>query len=307
MKNRILTIWLFVISITVSTSAQAYATFKISSYNIRNFSQLEGHELAEKEREGATDPTALALTLKESKSDIMTFQEIINASLFEQVLAQQFPTHRLLVTECGGTAEQKVALAYDEKVFKLERYDEEWRVSLSTRCNFGLRPALVAWLKHIRSGKRIAVIVVHLKAGSGDRNRATRRDQHLVLNTVIEELQTQNFDDIILTGDFNTTSFIEQTPGAQQFEEFLKENKLKNLTSKVGCSSYWQGAGIEQTMVPSHLDHILHKGNSRFSVSASLGHCRRNKCEEASRDALGATFNHVSDHCPIQAEIRFNR
>lgn len=287
--------------------AEAFAgtqSFSISTYNIRNFAQIEGEDSVFKPLDGPTNLKAMVKVIHTAKSEIMAFQEVINGPLFERVMAEQLPKHRVLMSECGGTADQKIAIAYDESVFSLESYEEEWRISLSTRCNFGLRPALIAWLKHKKTKKRIAVIAVHLKAGSGDRNRATRKEQHQVLKTVIGEISSKNLNDIIILGDFNTTSYIEQTPGAAQFEDFLSQARLKNTSASVGCSSYWQGDRGDGKMWPSHLDHILHRGKSRLIKATAMAHCSQNSCSPVSEEQLGESFTGVSDHCPVQVEVR---
>lgn len=295
------------ILVLTATTLKANSSFKISSYNIRNFAQIDGEDSNYKPIDGPTNPQALEKVIRESQSDIMAFQEIINAQLFERLLADILPSHRVVITECGGTADQKIALAYNEKIFQLERYEEEWRVALSTRCNYGLRPALVTWLKHRKSRKKIAVVVVHLKAGSGDRNRATRKEQHEVLKTILDDIEANQPHDVIILGDFNTTSYFEQTPGAAQFEKFLDSNKLKNTTSKVGCTSFWQGDRGDEKMWPSHLDHILHRGTSRVSYPKSLAHCALSRCSPSPLDQLGASFKGVSDHCPIQVQVKLSR
>lgn len=280
----------------------AAAKFKISTYNVRNFSQIDTKAPGEK-----TNPAALFEVIDEVKSDIMAFQEIINGELFADLMTEKLPKHQMIMSECGGTADQKVALAFDTTKFKLISYEEDWRVSLSTRCNYGLRPALVALLRHKTTGKKLAVIVIHLKAGSGDRNRNTRREQHEVLSLVMKELESKKPNDIVVLGDFNTTSYLEQTPGAVQFEDFLKDNNLRNTSASITCTSYWQGDRHDGNMWPSHLDHVLHKGKSTFQKVYTGAHCARSACQPSPASELGDSFNGVSDHCPVQVEFRFPR
>jgi len=245
--------------------------------------------------------------LGDIKSDIMAFQEIINGSLFESIIKEKFDNHQMIMSECGGTADQKVAVAFDRSKFELINSVEDWRVSLSTRCNYGLRPALVVILKNKENKKQIAVIALHLKAGSGQRNRNTRREQHEVLSVMMKELNEKSITDIVILGDFNTTSYYEQTPGAVQFEDFLKENDLRNTSSSLNCTSYWQGDQHDGNMAPSHLDHILHNGNLTF-VTAKVGaHCARVSCQPTPEVDLGDSFVGVSDHCPVQAEFKYAR
>ncbi len=298
---------LLVASLFFTGFVQAANSFKISSYNIRNFSAIEGIPSDIRAIDGATNPIALNEVLNNFKSEIMAFQEIINGDLFESIINETLPTHQLLMTECGGTADQKVALAFDRSKFELISSIEDWRVSLSNRCNYGLRPALVVVLKNKRLKKQLAVIAVHLKAGSGDRNRNTRREQHEVLSVVMDELREKSIKDVIILGDFNTTSYFEQTPGATQFQDFMKSNDLRNTSSSLACTSYWQGDRHDGNMAPSHLDHILHNGRLRF-VSAKVGaHCAQTSCQPTPQAELGDTFNGVSDHCPVQAVFRYSR
>ncbi len=285
----------------------AFESFNISTYNVRNFSAIEGVPSDIRPIDGATNPTALNQILGDIKSDIMAFQEIINGPLFESIIKEKFSNHQMIMSECGGTADQKVAIAFDQSKFELINSVEDWRVSLSTRCNYGLRPALVVILKNKETKKQIAVIAVHLKAGSGQRNRNTRREQHEVLSVVMKELNEKSITDIVILGDFNTTSYFEQTPGAVQFEDFLKENDLRNTSSSLSCTSYWQGDQHDGNMAPSHLDHILHNGNLKF-INAKVGaHCARVSCQPTPEADLGDSFIGVSDHCPVQVEFKYAR
>mgnify|MGYP003672384989 CR=1 FL=1 len=291
----------------LSSIAQASSSFKVTSYNIRNFSAVEGVPSDYRPIDGATNPIALDQVLTSFKSDIMAFQEIINGELFGSIIKETLPRHQLILTECGGTADQKVGIAFDRTKFDLINSVEDWRVSLSNRCNYGLRPALVVILKHKKTRKQIAVIAVHLKAGSGERNRNTRREQHEILSVVINELREKSIKDVVVLGDFNTTSYFEQTPGAAQFDDFLKDNDLRNTSSSLSCTSYWQGDRGDGNMAPSHLDHILHNGRLRF-IGARVGaHCAQTSCQPTPEADLGDTFKGVSDHCPVQVEFRYSR
>ncbi len=290
-----------------SEQEKARYPFKIATYNIRNFAALDQEPSEFRALDGATDSKVFAQTMQELNSQVIAFQEIINGPLFERLMKDSLPKHRLVMTECGGTADQKLALAYDQRVFELERFEEDWRVALSNRCHHGLRPALVAWLRHRASNKKIAFVVVHLKAGPGDRNRATRREQHQVLSSILKDLKQQQIDDIIFLGDFNTTSFFEQTPGAAQFAAFLSENELSNTGKDIGCSSYWEGDRGDGKMWPSHLDHILHQGSASVTKPQALTHCARARCRPVERMLLGTSFESVSDHCPVRVQVKLAR
>ncbi|MFX3675815.1 MAG: endonuclease/exonuclease/phosphatase family protein [bacterium] len=307
MNNFILTLTCLVTVAFFPAHSFAAAKFKITTYNVRNFSTIDEDSKLEKSITSNTDAKALFEVLSEVDSDILAFQEIINGTLFRNLLSKKMPNHELLISECGGTADQKVALAYNSKKFKLISSEEDWRVSLSTRCNYGLRPALVTVLRHKVTGKRVGIVVVHLKAGSGDRNRNTRREQHEVLSVILSELESQRLDDVIILGDFNTTSYFEQTPGAAQFEDFMKNNDLRNSSASVSCTSFWQGDRGDGNMWPSHLDHVLHKGKSRMLRAYSGAHCARSACQPTPKPELGDSFNTVSDHCPVQVEFRYPR
>lgn len=281
--------------------------FNIATYNVRNFTQVDQEPSNFKVVDAATGSKAFAEVITEMNAEIIAFQEVINGELFERLVKSNLPEHKLLMTECGGTADQKIALAYDARIFELEENIEDWRVALTNRCNYGLRPALVTILKHRRTNKRIATIAVHLKAGPGERNRATRRDQHYVISTVMEELTAKNVDDIIVLGDFNTTSYFEQTPGAAQFENFLQTNSLVNTGKDMSCSAFWEGDRADGNYWPSHLDHILHRGSAKLGASQALAHCARTACRPVPYEQLGDSYKKVSDHCPVRTQVRIYR
>lgn len=291
---------LFSISFAIFADEVAPLKLKVVSYNLRNFDydvRLGSH----------TDKELLAQTLKTIAADLYAFQEVVNKPEFTTFAEKAFPNFNFIVSNCGGFGRQSLAFLYNPEVLELLSYKEDERLSRSTSCGQGLRPALIAHFKLRASNLTFFAINNHLKAGGGYLSEATRKDQYDLLSQIITELGGPKDENFILLGDFNTTSFLQNSAGNENFLKFLDDNTLKDQSTPIGCTSFWRPVQNVNNFVPSILDHIMIStplmNQFKKALSKTHAHCEALKCKEATLEKMGDTFKNISDHCPIATTL----
>ncbi|PIK15829.1 MAG: hypothetical protein CES88_03635 [Halobacteriovorax sp. JY17] len=279
-----ITISLFCINITDAMT--------ISSFNIRNF-EVDGPY--------STNPNSLEKILKENISDIFAFQEIVDTENFKRILQRNLPNHKSIISKCGGYGRQKLNFVYDSRKFKVLDSKEDLGITGGENCNSGVRPLLKIRIESRETSEKTWALLVHLKAGANISDINFRKEQINYIQEVIRSL-----DNYFILGDFNTTQYFEES--GEYFQNFVERNKLTHSSSQVECSSYWWGGISDGLYYPSLLDHILisTKLANKFERIdfSNREHCKINTCHISSESELGDSFNNVSDHCPIRAELK---
>jgi endonuclease/exonuclease/phosphatase family metal-dependent hydrolase len=277
--------------------SQAWAKWSISSYNIRNFDRDPGA--------GQTDLVELEKIIKTTKSDVMTFQEVVNVEAFKELMKKALPSYALRISSCGGFGKQYLAVAYNPRAFKFVAQAEDLTFSGGRENVCGsLRPVFLVSLENLKENNDLYVFaVVHLKAGGDSRAFQQRWEQYKKLEGLSKAYARQNF---ILAGDFNTTGYNIKDQDFVRFEDLLSKSSLRTMTETLGCTNYWHGNLGGEEFIPSVLDHIVIQDKMLNKVeSASVGaHCAKLDCRRASGVDLGASFLSVSDHCPIQVTFK---
>lgn len=273
-----------------------WAKWSVSTYNIRNFDRDPSA--------GQTDLAELSKIIKEIKSDVMVFQEVVNRNAFETLIQGSLSGHKYVISSCGGFGRQLLAVVYDSKTFEFVQQTEDLTFSGETAGKCGsLRPVFLVELLEKATKKKFTFGAVHLKAGSAPRAMEQRWQQYLKLEKLVESNKSKN---LILLGDFNTTGYIHHDQDFEKFDSTLSSASLRTLSHDIGCTNYWEGkegGGLHQ---PSILDHIVVKDNVMSSVeSIKLGaHCITHSCLPKSPEDLGKSYLKVSDHCPVQVTFR---
>jgi len=273
----------------------AWARWSVTAYNIRNFDKDPGA--------GQTNITLLGSTIKEFKSDVMTFIEVINVEAFKKLIQQNLPGYTITHSQCGGTGRQKLAIVFDSTKFELVNSTEDLSFSSQSNECGSLRPVFLVTLKEKSSKKSYTFGAVHLKAGGSERAMKQRWIQYEKLKVLVDKLANQN---VILMGDFNTTGYNIKDQDYVQFEDFLNQKKFRTTSESLGCTSYWEGTLGNGQHQSSILDHIVLKDSQMSEVAeVSLGaHCAELSCRPATPKELGATYESVSDHCPIKVTFK---
>lgn len=274
----------------------AEAKWSVSSYNIRNFDR--DYEA------GSTNVAELGKIIKEFKSDVMAFEEVVNKSAFDSLIKKNLPGFNYQLSQCGGFGKQHLAIAYNTKTFDYLHHVEDLSFSgnSSTQCG-SLRPVFLVTLRHKQSKMIYTFGAVHLKAGGDDRAFKQRWQQYAKLEKLSQQYAGEN---LILLGDFNTTGYNIKNEDFEKFEDFIDESDLRTTSENIACTSYWQGTLGGEEYQPSILDHIvIQEKNARNIESVKLGaHCARLDCRPATPADLGISFQSVSDHCPLQVTFK---
>lgn len=274
----------------------AEAKWSVSTYNIRNFDR--DYEA------GQTNVAELGKIIKEFRSDVMVFEEVVNHAAFNSLIKRNLPGFQFQLSGCGGFGKQNLAIAYNTKTFEYSHHIEDLSFSGSDPKKCGsLRPILLVTLKHKESKKFYTFGAVHLKAGGDERAFRQRWQQYAKLEALSKKYADQN---LILLGDFNTTGYNIKNEDFEKFEDFMNESSLRTTTENISCTSYWQGTLGGEEYQPSILDHIVVQDKNMRSIeSVKLGaHCARMNCRPATPKDLGVSFQSVSDHCPLQVVFK---
>ena len=276
-------------------TTQAFAGWSISHYNIRNFNKDPDA--------GPTNIAQLSKNIRAAKSDVMSFNEVVNVPAFEQLLKIALPGYFIAVSSCGGFGQQKIAIAFNPKVFKFISYAEDLTFSSGGTTCGDLRPGLFLNLQHLSNGKMYTFAGFHLKAGGEEAAMRKRWTQYKLLAQLAQKYASKN---LVIMGDLNTTGYNIKDADYDQFQSFLSVSKFATASQNLACTSYWEGTlgnGLHQSSI---LDHIVLKNDmAREVANVSVGaHCAKLDCRDATPADLGIDYASVSDHCPIQVTFK---
>lgn len=296
----------FFISILL-TSVNAYASLRFSSYNIRNFDY-------DQRSHTPTNKKHLVSIIDQLNADLIAVQEINDTDEFERMISNNYNgKYKTALSICGGAHSQKLGFVYNTNKFKLVKFEEDSRVSNPANphqesCNNGSRPLAVGTFKIIDRNELLVAISVHLKSGGRQSNIDKRFLQHKIINNVVKEYNAKGIKNVVIMGDFNSTEYIVKGSRAKErFKESVKSMGLKDATARLSCSAYWWGGAQDSKQYPSLLDHILLSPSLTGKSSAKIetyGHCKKLSCQVTPESRMGVSFDEVSDHCPLVAEVK---
>lgn len=283
----------FVLSLIFST--QVWAGWTVATYNIRNFDRDHGA--------GGTNLEQLGRNIREYKSDVMTFIEVVNVQAFETLIKRNLPGYKVAISSCGGFGKQKLAVAFNPNVFRYITHAEDLSFTGSNGSCGSLRPGLLVNLVHTSTNRSYIFGAFHLKAGGSEDAMRRRWAQYQLLANLARVYAGKNF---IITGDLNTTGYNIKDADYDKFQTFLSVSRLLTTSQNLGCTSYWSGTlgnGLHQSSI---LDHIVVENRiGREVTNVSVGaHCAKLDCRDAYPHDLGIDYQNVSDHCPIQVSFK---
>ncbi len=285
----------FSVLIMLLISLPGWAKWSVSTYNIRNFDKDPDA--------GAVNLTELGKIIKEMKSDVMAFEEVVNTVAFDNLIKKNLPGYLYEISKCGGFGKQNLAVVYNPKTFQLVGRTEDMSFSGKPQGCGSLRPVLLVTLKHLETSQSYTFGAVHLKAGGNDRAFKQRWEQYLKLQALSKTYAKSN---LILLGDFNTTGYNIKDEDYNKFESFISASGLRTMSEEIGCTNYWTGTLGGEEFQSSVLDHVVVQDKNVSSVeSVRVGaHCARTDCRPATPTDLGLSFESVSDHCPVQVSFK---
>lgn len=285
----------FLAALLLLATQTAFASWTVTAYNIRNFD----HDADA----GPTNIAELQRILKDVKSDVMGFEEVVNGPAFDAVIKKTFPTYAIIKSSCGGFGKQSLALIYDQAKFDFVKKEEDLSFSGKENACGSLRPVMLVTLKQKTTNQMMIFASIHLKAGGDSRAMSTRWAQYKKLRLLAGQYEKAN---IFMMGDFNTTGYNLKNEDYKQFDDFLGAAGLRTVSENIACTNYWHGADQDPSFMPSVLDHIVMQ-DKQFSQVQEVrvgGHCQVTSCRPAMEDELGVSFAAVSDHCPVQVTFK---
>lgn len=284
----------------------SFASLKIGTFNIRNYD-------LDQRSNTHTNKKLLVQVLKKLDYDFFSVQEIRKKQDFIQLIKKNLPNYDVALSECGGAHGQKLGFVYDKRRFKVLRFYEEMAIATTNPnvdpvCNSGSRPGFVAQFLDRDNNKTFLAIALHLKAGGSKRSLEKRYYQFGTLSRLVAKLGNK-YGPIMLIGDLNTTEYKKGNSSSyyQRFQQFLNKTGMENLTSDVGCSSYWWGGRNDGKEYPSQLDQILVQKDFVKTYgsyqSYTTAHCSTVRCQVSPKSKLGKIYAEVSDHCPLVSQF----
>ena len=290
------------VSLGLFLLTNAQAALKFGSYNIRNFDYDQRSRVS-------TNKDKLSQTLKEIKADFLAVQEINQTQVFKNFIDREFSgKYAVALSQCGGAHGQRLGFVYDHSKFALLKFDEDLRVSNPFSeeqggCYEGSRPLAIGKFKIIGTQKTFIAISVHLKSGGQDRSIKKRFKQLSIINKVIDEHRAQGIESFVVMGDFNSTEYTYRGQVHGDFVKTVARMGLDDLSSNLRCTAYWWGGRRDGKQYPSQLDHILMTGLGNVKETRTYGHCAKLACAISPEEEMGASFDEVSDHCPVASVI----
>jgi hypothetical protein len=291
------------IFLVLLASASLHAAITLGAYNIRNFDYDERYRIR-------TDKVELSIMLKSLNVDVLSVEEINNSAEFINFVATKLPGYGAVLSECGGAHGQHLGFIYNKKTVDLLSFNEDLSISdpgYAGGCDTGSRPLGIGLFQIKSSKQKFYGMTAHLKSGSNPESQAKRTKQFEIIKKLMKELKSKTkIEDFFLAGDLNTTEYVSRGNDYKVLTKFVSDLGMVNLTQSLKCSAYWWGGTDDGIEEPSLLDHVIATpGLIKTTVKPQLNaHCKKVSCQSASLAQLGVSYESVSDHCPITAQIQ---
>jgi endonuclease/exonuclease/phosphatase family metal-dependent hydrolase len=292
--------WLSLLLLASTLTAQALT---IGTYNIRNFDYDQRYHIR-------TNKSELTTIINGLKADVLSVEEINNTAEFERFVANKLPGYDKELSRCGGSHGQRLGFLYNKNTIELLSFNEDLSITNPGRpgeCENGSRPMAIALFQIRATKQKFYGITVHLKSGSDTGSVHKRNKQYQIIrNTILELKSKTGIQDFYVAGDFNTTEYIARGSDYRELTRVVSQLGMIDLSSNLKCSAYWWGGTNDGIESPSLLDHVIvTPGLVKLNNSATVsGHCQKVSCRESSPRDLGASYEAVSDHCPVTAKIQ---
>jgi len=268
---------------------------RLATYNIRRF----GVE--------ATDLDRLVSLLRRVDADVVAVQEIQDRALFERLRdrlsAASGRRYRAVLSRCGGKSEMQVGFLWDARAITLlgTREYPELTGPDEGRCHTGERAALLG--EFDAGGRRLSLLVLHLKAGGEAEDARRRRGQWERAFAIADALRADGTRELAILGDTNSTGYLDNRHGERDFiRARAADHALTVITHPLDCSEYFhrEGGGL----TPSLLDHLVATPGLLQARSVRVhGFCAELACAPQPPGQDPPEFATVSDHCPVSAGL----
>lgn len=286
-------LWVLLVAVALLLWCRREAPLVLGTFNIQTFP----HE--------RTDPEGVARAIAELDADAVAVQEIRDWGKFHATLdrASALTGRRyaaVLTASCRHNRNGRLSVGVVYDTARLELTDHR-SLSKGDECPTGQAPALLASLR-TASGRALTLVSVHFDSGGEERRFERRKQQWRWVTSILPALR-EEFGDIVVAGDFNTTGYlVENHPERRFIDEMVERHALQLPTGALGCSEYWRPKKTVARWEASLLDHVLGSKELSFGAPEVLGMCAALECEAQTAEppAMGA----VSDHCPVRIVLR---
>ncbi|MCY0991558.1 endonuclease/exonuclease/phosphatase family protein [Nannocystis sp. ILAH1] len=292
-RRRRVWLWVLLVAIALLLWCRREAPLVLGTFNIQTF---PGEE---------TDPEAVAAAIAELDADAFAVQEIRDPGKFYATLdrASALAGRRyaaVLTDSCRHNSKGRlsVGVVYDTARLELKTHRS---LSKGEVCPTGQAPALLASLQ-TSAGRTLTLVSVHFDSGGAERRFERRKQQWQWLTSILPALR-EEFGDVVVAGDFNTTGYLVENHSERRFiDEMVERHALQLPTGALGCSEYWQPKKAVARWEASLLDHFLGSKELSFGTPEVLGMCAALGCEVQTSEP--PKLRSVSDHCPVRVELR---
>lgn len=276
---------------TLSCHLHAYesvgtdSTIDVLSWNIENFA-----------KDDATTINEVAAIILDLDADFIGLQEIASVSEFNQLLSQLSGWSGILSShQYGDGSYQKLGILYKDAVVAVHSH----RLLFEDDTYAFPRPPIEFDLSGVEGTRQLncRMIVVHLKAFSGEDNEARRRSAVNQLKDYIDsEIQSEPGLSFILLGDFN--DHLEDPTDDNVFTSMLSDTATYDFLTEPLVGSQGSYIGLNE---PNLIDHIIITSEARDEYGTN------GLCEVLYLDSQNSGYEStVSDHRPVFSQFTFS-
>lgn len=248
---------------------------------------------------------AVAAAIAELDADAFAVQEIRDPGRFYATLdrASALTGRRyaaVLTNSCRDNRKGRLNVGVVYDAARLELKDHR-SLSKGDVCPTGQAPALLASLR-TGAGRTFSLVSVHFDSGGEEQQFERRKQQWRWLTSILPALR-EEFGDVVVAGDFNTTGYLDQDGAERRFiDDMVGRHALQLPTGALGCSEYWRPNSKVRRWEASLLDHFLGSKDMSFGTPVVLGMCAALACETQTTEP--PKLRSVSDHCPVRIALR---
>lgn len=298
------------------TNASGERKPRIGSWNVRYFPDTE-ETPAEKPEDG-TNVDWLSCAITSLGVDVLAVQEFkrtprardAQSELLDRLNQRTGGDWQLELSSCDPEEVQHPGFLYDASRVKGSQFREIPALNPLEVCSNDASPGFGGYFR-IEGGPDFHMVAIHFPSGDGQAALDARAQAFAAMPEVVNDARSLlNDDDIVFTGDFNTSGCSECDPQLESSTEIEdmrasfdeRENPLHALGADQVCSRE-DGSNshlldhfvIADTMAEVPDDATTHVG----------GFCADGACDRLQRWHVDAR-DHLSDHCPILLDLSAN-
>ncbi|WP_245915532.1 endonuclease/exonuclease/phosphatase family protein [Leptospira johnsonii] len=269
----------FAFLITISIIAKGpIKKLKVTSFNSYFlYDEIGDSHKFPKDRKHRTeeDFSKIKKIILHNHPDVIGFQEIENETALHHIIINEY--------DCKATVtpgySQELGLCWKKELGSPIIRELE---QLSLRP--GLRKGLLAEFNF--DGKKVSVIVVHLKAGHSPKDKKERKEQILALKEILPSLGK-----FVLLGDFNEV--LERRVDLWKILQRNLKLKIANYKQKSDCWQHNDG----------FIDYLI--TNMEWQQGSFVQ--TKFETDDGNFDGNPSAEKGLSDHCPVSADLLLER